>query len=190
MINPWNARVVFLILGAAGLRCGSLQGQVAGVGESPRLSLGITSGTSESEVEVPFKLALPARTAIGRIEAQITFPTAALSFEKVAGYRVTQNEVKVEAKLQEAPGKDPGDQRVLALSVETGAGDRPLPEGVLASVVFKVARDTKPDVLALDLQAKAFALSDRREINPVEVYGGRISIQTPEAFYACFFYMH
>lgn len=151
--------------------------------KNPRLSLGISSGTGEDETEMPLTLAGPAVPGVGKIEALVTLP-AALNFEKVTGIRVEQKVVKVDAKVQEKDG-----QRVLALTVQSGNPDKPLPNEALATLVFKVVKGAQPGVLSLDLQAKAFA-PDNKEITPVDVYGGRVNIQESEAFYTCFFYMH
>ena len=152
--------------------------------KNARLSLTISSGTPEAESEVSLKLAGPPGMAVGKVEAVVTFPADALTFDKVTGALVSAELVKVETKVAEP--KD--GRRALTITVQS-ASERPLPPDSLLNVVFKVTKGTKPGVLELQLQAKAFG-QDGTEVTPVEVYGGRINIQEGELFFGCFFYMH
>lgn len=167
-----------------------VQAQVASPATATRLSLGISSGTSEAEVEVPVNFAPAGGVEVGKVEAQISFPSQTLSFVKVSGYLASQQAVKIKTDVR--TGKKPGDG-VLDLSLESANAARPLPAGVLTNVLFTVAKDAKPEILSLGIQAKAWLLGDPpRELKPpeIEVYEGRINIQEPEVFFGCFFYMH
>jgi hypothetical protein len=152
--------------------------------KNARLSLTISSGTPEAETEVTLKLAGPPGMTVGKVEAVVTFPADALTFDKVTGALIAAELVKVETKVQEP--KD--GKRALAVTIQS-ASERPLPPDALLNIVFTVTKGTKPGVLDLQLQAKAFG-ADGTELQPVEVYGGRINIQEGELFFGCFFYMH
>ncbi|MBI4484242.1 MAG: hypothetical protein HY652_15310 [Acidobacteria bacterium] len=183
-----------LLLGI-GIRVGWAQAQATRAPTGPRLSLGISSGASEVEVEVPLTFTPVRGMEAGRIEAQITFPSRTLSFLKVTGYLLSQQEIKIEAKAREVKGhsEDSPTGSVLEISVESASSNKPLPGGVLANLVFTVAKDAQPEVVALGIQAKLWTLTDPpREIKPpeLELYEGRINLQEPRVFFGCFFYMH
>ena len=152
--------------------------------KNARLSLTISSGTPEAESEVTLKLAGPPGMSVAKVEAVVTFPADALTFDKITGALVAAELVKLTTKVEEP--KD--GRRALTMTIQS-ASERPLPPDALANIVFKVTKGTKPGVLDLQLQAKAFG-PDGAEVQPVEVYGGRINIQEGELFFGCFFYMH
>ena len=90
---------VLLVLISAVIAVGSGQAQIL-TAPNPRLTLGISSGTSGIEIEVPLT-PTPARDGeIGKIQAEITFPSKIMSFLKVSQYLASDEDVKIEAKVQ------------------------------------------------------------------------------------------
>ncbi len=157
---------------------------------NPRLSLGITSSTSGIELEVPITLTPTRDRQIGKIQAEMTFPSQKLTFVKVAGYLATEEDVNIQANLlnPEPTGENEG-QGVLEVTLESPA--KPLPAGILTMLVFQVSEDVQPEILSLGLHSRMWGFPDlSREITPVESYEGRVSIQEAAVFFGCFFYMH
>jgi len=157
---------------------------------NPRLTLGISSGTSGIEIEVPLTLT-PARDGeIGKIQAEITFPSKIMSFLKVSQYLASDEDVKIEAKVQSEEAKENKPPR-SRLEITLESPKKPLPAGILTALVFEFAEEVEPEIVGLGLSARMWAFPDlSQEITAVETYEGRISIQEPAVFFGCFFYMH
>jgi hypothetical protein len=174
---------LFLMLAVA---AGSAEasGQLVSVPNKPRLSLGISAGAPEAETEVSMKLASPVGTSVGRIEAVVSFPIS-LEFKDVTGAAITQRTLKVDRKLSEPEGG----RRSVALVIQSETAGQPLARETIVNLVFTVAKDTAPGVLDVNLQGKIFSPSGD-PIPTLEVYSGRVNIQTTDVFTACFFYMH
>lgn len=177
-------RISLCLVAVIGVFAGAARAQSPSL-QSPRLNLSISAGAPGAETQVQFTLAGPPAMALGRIEAIISFPVETLDFQKVAGYLLDMEAVKVETDVQ-APKEG---RRIMLVTVRSGEADKPLPATALFDLHFTVAKGAKLGVLALDMSAKAFGL-DGREVAPVNVFGGRINIQDPAIFFGCFFYMH
>jgi hypothetical protein len=174
--------VALTVLATAGATTASAQ--LVPTLKNPRLSLGVSSGAPEADTEMFLKLAAPAGVAIGRVEATVVFP-AAIEFQEITGAALTQKTVKAETKVSDVVDG----RRTLTLALQPETAGQPLPREVNLNLVLKVVKDTPPGVLDVNLQAKAFTPANE-PIGSLEVYNGRINIQAPETFFACFFYMH
>lgn len=192
---------VLLVLISAVIAVGSGQAQIL-TAPNPRLTLGISSGTSGIEIEVPLTLTPAKDGEVGKIQAEITFPSEIMSFLKVSQYLAVDQEVKIEAKVQndevvqndeivqskELKENEPPRSR-LEITLESPT--KPLPAGILTTLVFQFAEEVEPQIIGLGLSARMWAFPDlSQEITAVETYEGRISIQEPDVFFGCFFYMH
>ena len=185
MIPVLSARTVSLVLTAL-VTLGAVRTATAQSAplDSPRLSLGISAGAPGADTQVQLTLAGPRDMALRKIDAVVSFADGTLEFQKVAGYLLDSEILKVETREE----KPEGGQRKLLVTV-TANSDKPLPLGALVSLHFKVTKETKLGVLDVKLAAKVLGL-DSKEITPVAVFGGRINIQDPKIFFGCFFYMH
>ncbi len=173
-----------LVLALLAVGATTATAQLVPIVTAPQLSLGIASGAPEAPTEVALRLATPGDVPVARIEATVTFPTT-LEFAKAGGVLVTEKIVDVDTKVANASdGK-----RTLTLTLQPAVGDSPLLSEVNVTLVFNVAKDAKPGVLDLKLQAKAFSPNGRM-VEGLKIFDGRVNIQEPETFYACFFYMH
>ena len=186
---------VLLVLISAVIAVGSGQAQIL-TAPNPRLTLGISSGTSGIEIEVPLTLTPAKDGKVGKIQAEITFPSEIMSFLKVSQYLASDQEVKIEAKVQndeivqseELKENEPPQSR---LEITLESPKKPLPAGILTTLVFQFAEEVEPGIIGLGLSARMWAFPDlSQEITAVETYEGRISIQEPDVFFGCFFYMH
>jgi hypothetical protein len=185
-VNPTVSRTrVCLLLAAFATVANAAGAQMVTPLKNPRLSLSISSGTEDEETEQQLKLTGPAGTPLGRIEAVITFPAPTMEFRKVEGYLIASNVLKIETKVREITEG----RQALTLSIQPAAPDKPIPSDLLANIIFNVIRGTQPQVLTLDLTAKAFA-PDKTEVASLEVFGGRVNVQDTKTFFGCFFYMH
>ncbi len=158
---------------------------------NPRLNLGIAFGTfGEETTEVPLKLTFPRGMKVGKVQAEIVFPVDRLAFVSVSGTLASGGDVHFDSELKPVAqeGEEAG-QGVLEIVAESSAN--PIPSGVLATLVFQISEEEKSEILALGLRGRLWAYPDvSQEITPVETYEGRVSIQEPAVFFACFFYMH
>lgn len=155
-----------------------------------RLSLGITSSTAGIELEVPITLTPGRGRQIGKVQAEITFPSQKLTFLKVSGYLANEEDVKLQTNIRKAETTEENkEQGVLEVTVESPT--KPLPAGTLTTLIFQVSEGLEAEILSLGLQTRMWEAADlSQEIDSVESYEGRVSIQEAEVFFGCFFYMH
>ncbi len=151
--------------------------------EKPRLLLGIAFGTSGVETELSLRLTFPRGVQVGKVQAEIILPADKLVFVRAVGRAASGGDVRLDQDGEDvAPG-------VLEIVAESSA--RPIPSGVVATLVFRVADEVEPEIVAVGLRGRLWAYPDvSQEITPVETYEGRVNIQEPAVFFACFFYMH
>ncbi len=157
---------------------------------NPRLSLGITSSTAGIELEVPVTLTPGRGRQIGKVQAKITFPSQKLTFLKVSGYLANEDDVNIQTYVGNAESSGENEEQG-ELEITVDSPTKPLPAGTLTTLIFQVSENLEAEILSLGLQARMWEASDpSQEIDPVESYEGRVSIQEAEVFFGCFFYMH
>jgi len=180
----WPAAVVL----AATAFAGAVSAQDLGL--KPRVSLGSTDGVLGAETELPLRILVPSGAPVGKVQAEVLFPTDKLTFVRVVAASDAADDLRIESEVKPAAPDDPAGQRVLAITVTSSA--RPVPPDLVATLVFKVAAKADPEILAVGLRhGRLWAYPETtREITPVETFEGRVALQTPAEAVACFFYMH
>ena len=178
--------LTFLLGGVLAHSPASAQGPEA---ENPRLDLGFALGARGFETELSLTLRLVREVEVGKVEAEILFPDDQLAFIGARPAAAEGVPVEVELQPMEQHADDAG-QAVLKVVAESVEG--PIPAGVLATLVFRVAEEAQEaDLIDVELRASLWAYPDiSQEITPLETYDGRVTVQEEEVFFACFFYLH
>lgn len=149
-----------------------------------------SGGPPNGEVLVPITLTLGRGTEIGSLSMTVRFPIEPITFQKIE-LRGVAEALGAEAKAEVTQEKD---ETVLQLTIATpekDGGRSALPQGPLADLRFKIAKDTKPaTVIPLTIVASN-ATGTKAVAGPVklETHDGRILVSNP-AVITCFFYMH
>ena len=153
--------------------------------ETNYVALGMTSGLSGDEGEMPLSLKLLPGARVGRLELEVTWLGTLLTFAQAkpaARLQDVQGRVEVEE-----PAESWGSVRIR---VEAGGGE--LREGTLAYLYFQIlpaAQGQSP--ILIQLQAKAFSPEAAEREVAVESYDGTVTVgRRPDVVFSCFFYMH
>jgi hypothetical protein len=149
-----------------------------------RLDLGFDMTAPGDQVSVPVLLEVPEGVQVGRTTNEVAFPTKILSFAEA---KTELKGAKVETAVKaDAKNKD------LSIVTVTVSSPEAIPTGVVASLVFKVAKDADgKEPVKLGNVARVFGPgSDPRPIEPVEGRDGEVKLSGAPPVIACFFYMH
>ena len=153
-----------------------------------RVDVGYDIGTAGLTVSLPIELNAPDGIRVGTTVNEVAFPTKWLQFEEVRGAPLVEAEVTANLKHD---GENT-DDAIVQIAV-TGKQGMALPNGIIASVVFKISAEAKGPQ-ALKLRNAARALSANAPPDPIEPVTGRDGeielLDVPPAAVACFFYMH
>jgi len=176
-----------------GVRLGETQ-------ETPKLgaqiSLGTVSGSPKGEVMVPLLLAPNSpETRVGGIEATVVFETKSVAFERPEkGFLLDGVGGVLVAEVTKDPDH-PAQSRVQIQVLTQGQKRKNLPEGLVSSLLFRIAPDAPPgSKVAVKLEkVSAFDMSTP----PVELIGtagtdGSIEIveEGSTVTVGCFFFTH
>lgn len=164
--------------------------------EATAISLGAVSAPPKGQVMIPLFLTPGGSGApVGRFTAAIRFEKGSLAFVRAEkGFLLDSVNATFHAEVTddlEHPG-----QSVVQLEVSSGGTDpKPLREGLVLSLVFRVEDNAQTDttaVLAFDRVSAATPGSDSREVTPVIGREGTVEILRPDAtpYVGCFFFTH
>lgn len=142
-----------------------------------------------AELMVTAVLSVAEGTKLGTLRAQISFPSGMISFQELKrglSIEAAGAEVTTELKTDE-PGAGVNTLNVAVIS----KSGNPIPTGILADLVFKLSKETKPDEKIV-LKNKVTALNTSSQ--PIVSVGGtdgKVTVlDKPPAVFSCFFYMH
>jgi hypothetical protein len=160
------------------------------------ISLGAVSAPPKGQVMVPLFLTPGASGAqVGRFDAAIRFDRGSLEFVRAEkGFLLDSVNATFRTEVTDDP-EHPG-QGVVHLEVSSGgAAPKPLREGLVLSLVFRVEADAKPDttaVLAFERLAAGGPGAASGEVTPVIGREGTVEILRPDAtpYVGCFFFTH
>ena len=156
--------------------------------KATNVNLGYDLGLAGRPASLIIELNAPDGIRVGTTVNEVTFPTKWLKFEEVRGE--ASAEVEATANVKTDPGDK--DNAVVQITVTAKQGAS-LPNGVIATLAFKVSDDAKgPAVLKLKNVARALSADvPPGPIEPVTGRDGEIELpDAPPTAYACFFYMH
>jgi len=160
------------------------------------ISLGAVSSAPKGQVMVPLFLTPGGPGAqVGRFSAAIRFEKGSLAFVRAErGFLLDSVNATFHAEATDDP-EHPG-QSVVQLEVSAGGGDpKPLREGLVLSLVFRVEADAKPDttaILAFDRVTATTPGDAPKEVAPVIGRQGTVEILRPDGtvYVGCFFFTH
>jgi hypothetical protein len=182
-------RIVVLFLGLCAGGPDSLLAAPQETGAKPTsIDVGFDMGEAGRTVSVPIELKAPDGVRVSATINEVTFPSKLFTLEEVRPSPVVEADVKSAVKQDE---KDAANS-VVQVTVTAKQGSA-LPNGILASLVFKIADDAKESrVVKLKNVARAMtAAAPPAPIEPVTGKDGEIELlgSAPTAV-LCFFYMH
>lgn len=165
----------------------------AATAEITAISLGAVSAPPRGQVMVP--LFLTPGMQVGSLSATIRFEKNALAFVRAEkGFLLDSVNATFRAEVTD-DASSPG-QSVLRLEVSTGGENRrPLREGLVLSLVFRVEADATPDTtvrLLFDGLSAATPETPPRPVAPLAGREGTVEILRPDAvpYVGCFFFTH
>ena len=151
------------------------------------LNVGYDLGTPGANVTLAIELVAPEGVEVGTTLNELSFSAKRLTFVEV---RPGGGEVEATGTLKSDPGNPEDSILQVRVTARQGAS---LPNGVVASVVFKVSDEAKEQG-TLKLKNSPSALSNSNPpvpIAPLEGRDGEVELLgAPPAAYACDFYMH
>ncbi|MBI3941065.1 MAG: hypothetical protein HY315_09535 [Acidobacteria bacterium] len=162
--------------------------QQAGAATSVNVGYGISE--PGRRVDVPIVLEVGGTAQVGTTINEITFPNKVLSFVEANTAPVSES---VNAAISTAVTADAADPAKSILKVTIASKDKkPIPSGVLASLVFEIAKDAAEATLTLKNTPQGLTAGEpARPIQPIAGRDGEIKISpVPPVTFACFFYMH
>ena len=186
ILQGFASAALFLGLFASG--AARLNAMPQDADKTTSVSLGYDLGLAGRPASLIIELDAPEGVRVGTTVNEVTFPTKWLKFEEVRGEESA--EVKTTSSVKSDPENK--DNSVVQITVTAKQGVV-LPNGKIATMVFKVSDDAKgPEVLKLKNVARALSTSvPPSPIEPVTGRDGEIELpDAPPAAYACFFYMH
>jgi len=175
---------------------------------APRVSLGFAAAPPGRQVTIPLVLEGASGKKVGRVVSEVRFPATHLTFirlEKAA--LLEEHAFEAIGQVREpapdvsalATGRDKAAQeqetKVLDIRVSSKDEGRPLRDGILAYLVFRIPPGTNPEKtpeIVLKHQAKIFAgLTDTAAPLAVVSEEAKLVVENPGLpVFACFFYMH
>jgi hypothetical protein len=151
-----------------------------------------TAGPPDSRVSAQLALtAAQAGAKIGRLQAELTFPTALLTFGAAETSGLSDG---VSATLKTETRADARDAATTHLFVSLStleSSKQPFPDGVLAYLIFHISKDAKL-ATSIPVRMSATAISvdtPPKPVQPMTVQGNNVEVSA-EAIIHCFFYMH
>jgi hypothetical protein len=176
-----------LTIAAWGLSGAGLAGAAAQeAAKATSVDVGNDAAEPGDRATLPIMLAAPDGVRVGTTINEITFPVKVLSFEEALA---DHPQVRVTAKAKPDP-ENASHSRVEVTVTDKEGGA--LPPGLLASAVFRVAKDAPAGAVTLKNVPRALAPgADAKPIAGVAGRSGEIEVMGGEPkVFACFFYMH
>ena len=160
------------------------------------ISLGAVSAAPKGQVMVPLFLTPGGPgTQVGRFSAAIRFEKGSLAFVRAEkGFLLDSVNATFHTEVTD-DAAHPG-QSVVQLEVAAGGADpKPLREGLVLSLVFRVEANAKTDttaILAFDRVTATTPGPASREVTPLIGRQGTVEILRPDAtpYVGCFFFTH
>ena len=160
------------------------------------ISLGAVSAPPKGQVMVPLFLTPGGPDAqVGKVSAAIRFEKGSLSFVRAErGFLLDSVNATFHAEVTD--DAEHAGQSVVQLEVSSGGTDpKPLREGLVLSLVFRVEADAKPDttaILAFDRVTATTPGDAPKEVAPVIGRQGTVEILRPDGtvYVGCFFFTH
>jgi Cohesin domain len=160
------------------------------------VSLGTVSAGVSKEVIVPLLLT-PATndTKVGDISATVSFDSSVVTFLRAEkGFLLAGVNGKIQAELHNNT-TEPANSTVDVSVVTEGEPRKPLREGLLLSLIFKINADAPVTIkMPLKFQKLAAATTDNppKPIDPLTGAPGSIEVLSPESvpYVGCFFFTH
>lgn len=160
------------------------------------ISLGAVSAAPKGQVMIPLFLTPGGSGAqVGRFSAAIRFEKGSLAFVRAEkGFLLDSVNATFHTEVTD-DAAHPG-QSVVQLEVAAGGADpKPLREGLVLSLVFRVEANAKTDttaILAFDRVTATTPGPASREVTPLIGRQGTVEILRPDAtpYVGCFFFTH
>jgi hypothetical protein len=158
--------------------------------DAPAATVTLTEGSAPPDAQVVLPLALSVRegTRVGEVEIRVGFPGTLLSFVSIERSGLA---VAADAELRSEVGKGSSEgTSVLHATISTaGKSRQPLPDGPIAYVTFRIAKEAKPgSSIPLGHEATVRA-PDGGAVAPVVATPAEVKVsEAPPP--ACVFYMH
>jgi hypothetical protein len=156
-----------------------------------RVILGEDTMVPGYQVTIPCELESPTEVQVGKIELEVTYPTAKTTFESVRrGLISDQIDAKIDFKVEVAATSG---FSTIKMSVQPKQKTA-IPAGFLFDMVFSISKDmaTNDPPVVLKNSARVFPLADlSKPMSEVESKDGLIRVVAePPPVSSCFFYMH
>lgn len=156
---------------------------------SPRVNIAQSVGPPGGIVAVPIQLSGVESGQIGKLTLTLRFPSNKLTFTKVEVGGLGDSVGAVGTTEMHRRG----DETLLEVTITTPEKEgarAPIPDGPIAQLMFRVAKDLKPEtVIPLTLQAAGVGTKAGAEPVKVSARAGEIIVGNPSVI-SCFFYMH
>ncbi|MBI4456066.1 MAG: hypothetical protein HY644_09230 [Acidobacteria bacterium] len=163
-------------------------------GEKTILALTAAQVAPGNEVYVTVMLSNSPGVDVSQLKHWIEFPKSKLSFVRARlGIAGDLAEAQLAAELDDQPGqdKDKGEIGTLYLSV---SGKRPLPDGPVVEITFKIPSSLEEQTITLGHRGEATA-ADGQKLPQLVFEEGELKVskeeaEKPPSIFSCFFYMH
>lgn len=155
----------------------------------PRVKIAQSVGPPGGIAAVPIQLAGVESGHIGTLTLKLRFPGNKLTFTKVevGGLGDSVGAVATTGIQRR------GDETLLEVTIatpETEGVRAPIPDGPIVQLMFKVAKDLKPEtVIPVTLEASGVGAKAGAQPVKVSARDGEIIVSNPSVI-SCFFYMH
>lgn len=156
------------------------------------ISLGNVSGAPKNQVMVPlFLTPVPSELAVGKITATIAYARNEVTFLRAEKSFLLDN---IPSSLEAKTAKDPSDPSKSLVSVTIETKGKPLHEGLVLTLFFRIAPNAITRTIPLEIQ-KASATKigpPPKPVHPLLTKKGSIQIAKPAAlpYAGCFFFTH
>lgn len=157
-------------------------------GTSSRLNLGFDKSVPGDQAFIPLILTPATGVQIGRIIAEISFSSHALSFEEA---RPGEPATLVDAHIgtQVRTDEQNPENSVLEVVVATEQGEA-IPGGIVAYLTFRIEEQAPAEVIELQNTARVFTTDNPMEPADLTTTNGEIENLDIPVMFACFFYLH
>lgn len=158
-------------------------------GTTSRLNLGFDKSVPGDQAFIPLILTPATGVEIGRIIAEITFPSHLLSFEE-ARRGAAANSADAQVSTRVSAEEQSPENSILEVVVATEEGAA-IPGGIVVYLTFRIA-DHAPGGQIIELQNTARVFTTDDPLDPVELTTTNGEIENLEfpVLFACFFFMH
>lgn len=157
-----------------------------------RVILGEDTMVPGYQVTIPCELETPAEVKAGRIELEVTFPTAKTTFDSIRrGLISDQIDARIDYQIQVSEANSGFSTVKLSIAPKEQIA---IPSGFLFDLVFNISKEMATDdpPVVLKNKSRVYVLGDlSRPLPGVETQDGLIRVVAePPPVTSCFFYMH